>query len=295
MFFHFIKYKKIYFIISGVLILASFCSLIIFGLEPGIDFTGGSILEIEYKDFRPQNQEIKEALAGFDLGQIQVQSSGKQGVILRMKDVSEETHQKILEKLRQQKQLEELRFESIGPIIGKELKGRTETMAILSVLAILIYITFAFRKVSKPVASWEYAIVSVFALGHDVFIPLGVFAVLGEFYSVQITIPVITAFLVVIGYSINNTVVVFDRIRENLIKNRNLNFEEIINFSLNQTLSRCLNTALTTLFVLFAVLFLGGATLKYFSLVLILGLIFGTYSSIFLASPFLLWWLKRKH
>lgn len=292
--FPFLKYHKLYFILAGILILTSLISLIIFGLKLGIDFTGGSILELEYETLRPSNQEIKEALADFDLGQIRVQSSGKSGVILRMKDISEETHQKIIEKLRENQKFEELRFEIIGPVIGKELKEKTKIVTILAVVAILIYITAAFRKVSKPVASWQYGIAALIALGHDVFIPLGVFSVLGNFYGVQITIPVITALLTVLGYSINNTVVVFDRIRENLIKSRFSNFEEIVDKSLNETLTRSLNTSLTTLFVLFSIFFFGGETLKYFALALIIGLCCGTYSSIFLASPMLVSWLRRR-
>ena len=296
----FLKYKKIYFILSGTLVLASLVSLIIFGLKPGIDFVGGSILEIEYEEERPSSQEIKELLADFDLGQIQVQSSGKTGVILRMKDISEEIHQEIIKKLGKNQKIEELRFETIGPVIGRELKQKTKIVAILAVLAILIYITFAFRKVSRPIASWQYGVASLVALFHDVFIPLGVFSVLGNFYGVQITIPIITALLTVFGYSINNTVVVFDRIRENLIHSHTkgfsamANFEEIVDKSLNQTLTRSLNTSLTTLFVLFAIFFFGGETLKYFALAFIIGLTCGTYSSVCLASPMLVSWLNWK-
>ena len=257
-------------------------------------------MEIEYEEERPSSREIKELLADFDLDQIQVQSSGKTGVILRMKDISEETHQEIIKKLGKNQKVEELRFETIGPVIGRELKEKTKILVILSTLAILIYITLAFRKVSRPIASWQYGIASLIALFHDVFIPLGVFSVLGNFYGVPITIPVITALLTVFGYSINNTVVVFDRIRENLIHSHAkgfsavANFEEIVDDSLNQTLTRSLNTSLTTLFVLFAIFFFGGETLKYFALALIIGLTCGTYSSVCLASPMLVSWLRKR-
>jgi len=291
--FPFLKYSKTYFILSGVLVIASAISLIVFGLNFGIDFTGGSILELEFWGEKISNEEIKEVLSDFDLGQVQVQSSGEHGIILRMKDISEETHQEVLKRL-EEKGLGELRFEAIGPVIGKELKNKTKIVALLSVLAILLYITFAFQKISKPVASWQYGIASLIALGHDIFIPLGVFSLLGTLYNVQITIPVITALLTVLGYSINNTVVVFDRIRENLIRDRSSDFEHVVDKSLNETLTRSLNTSLTTLFVLFAILFFGGATLKYFALALIIGLICGTYSSLFLASPILVSWLRRK-
>ena len=287
----FLKYKKIYFIFSATLILASLGFLIVFGLKPGIDFTGGSILEIEYKTERPSNQEIKETLSDLDLGGVLVQPTGERGIILKMKDISEDTHQEVLEKLKENKELEERRFESIGPVIGRELKQKTKIVIILSLLAIVLYIAWAFRKISRPIPSWQYGIASLVALFHDVLIPLGILSVLGKFYGVQITIPVITALLAVLGYSINNTVVVFDRIRENLLR-RVGTYQEIVNNSLNQTLTRSINTSLTTLFVLVAIFFLGGITLKYFALALILGIIAGTYSSLFLTSPILVAWLR---
>jgi len=305
--FDFLKYKKIYFIFSAILISASLGFLIVFGLKPGIDFTGGSILEIEYIEERPSNQEIKETLSNLDLGEVLVQPTEEKGVILKMKDISEDTHQEILEKLKENKEgeedesssspvagareLEERRFESIGPVIGQELKEKTKIVIILSLLAIVLYIAWAFRKISQPIPSWQYGVSSLLALFHDVLIPIGIFSALGKFYGVQITIPVITALLAVLGYSINNTVVVFDRIRENLLKQIGT-YQEIVNNSLNQTLTRSINTSLTTLFVLVAIFFLGGGTLKYFALALILGIIAGTYSSIFLASPILVTWLR---
>ncbi len=288
----FLKYSKIYFILSGVLILGSLACLIVFGLNLGTDFTGGSILEVNYLEKRPSNQEIKEKLVELDLGEIYLQPTGERGVIIRMKDITEDAHRQILEKLKLDNKVEELRFESIGPVIGQELKQKTKIVIFLSLLAIVLYIAFAFRKVSRPVASWQYGIASLVALFHDVLIPIGIFSILGKFYGVQITIPVAVALLTILGYSINNTVVVFDRIRENLLKKIGATFEETVNKGLNQTLVRSINTSLTTLFVLSAIFFLGGATLKYFALALILGIIAGTYSSIFLASPILVNWLK---
>ncbi len=303
----FLKYKKIYFIFSGILILASLVCLIVFGLKPGIDFTGGSILEIEYIEERPSNQEIKETLSDLDLGEVLVQPTEERGTILKMKDISEDTHQQVLEKLRENeegeedesssspiagaRELEERRFESIGPVIGQELKDKTIIVIILSLFSIVLYIAWSFRKISRPIPSWQYGMVSLLALFHDVLIPIGIFSILGKYQNVQITIPVITALLAVLGYSINNTVVVFDRIRENLLKHVGT-YQEIVNNSLNQTLTRSINTSLTTLFVLVAIFFLGGETLKYFALALILGIIAGTYSSIFLASPILVAWLR---
>ncbi len=288
---NFTKYRKIYFVFSGILIIASIAVLFIFGLKPGIDFTGGSILEVEYKVERPSNQEIKESLSDFELGDLYIQPTEEKGVILRMKDITEETHQKVFRKLSRDKEIEERRFELIGPVIGEELKGKTKIVVVLALLAMVIYIALAFRKVQRPIKSWKYGIASVLTLCHDILIPLGVFSVLGKFYGIEITIPVVTALLAVLGYSINNSVVVFDRIRENLFR-RGHTFEETVDISLTQTLSRQINTSLTTLFVVLAIFFFGGVTLKYFALALVLGITAGTYSSIFLAAPILVFWLR---
>lgn len=289
------KYRKIYFFFSLVLVLASIFILFRFGLKLGIDFTGGSIWELEYRADRPQNQEIREKLAEFNLGELNVQPVDEKGVIIRTKELPEEIHQKMLGKLKEGREVEEKRFESIGPVIGQELKEKTKTVVVSSLLLIVLYIAFAFRKVSQPINSWQYGLASLLMLSHDVLIPLAVFAVLGKIYGIQITIPIVTAFLTVVGYAINNVVVVYDRIRENLIRERKAaSFEQVVNISISQTMSRQLGTSLTTLFPLFAIFFLGGETLKYFTLTLILGIGVGTYSSIFLASPILVSWLKLR-
>lgn len=291
---NFIKYRKIYYIFSGILIGVSLFSLFKYQLNFGIDFNGGSILEAVFLGERLSNQEIEQRLAGLDLGLNSVQPTEDRGIILRMKAISEENHQKVLEKLGEgQGRIEEKSFESIGPVIGKELKDKTKVFVLLVLLAIIFFIAIAFRKASKPVASWKYGIVaSLVAFLHDVLIPLGVFSVLGKFYNVEVTIPIVVGLLTILGYSVHDTIVVFDRIRENLSRARDLSFEEIVNKSLNQTLVRSINTSFTTLLVLFAVFFIGGETLRYFSLVLILGISTGTYSSIFIASPILVSWLK---
>ena len=283
---NFLKYKKVYFLFSGILISASLACLFVFGLNPGIDFTGGSILELEYEGPRPLVESVKESLWS-DIGAVYVQTTEPNGLIIRMKDIPEATHQEIVKKLSEGYQVEERRFESVGPVIGRELKQKTKSLIAIALISIVLYIAFAFRKLQRPIRSWQYGLAALFALFQDALIPLGVFSVLGKFAGVQITIPVIAGLLTVLGYSINNTVVVFDRIRENLIRSVGANFAETVNKSLNQTLTRCLNTSLTTLLVLLAIFFFGGATLKYFSLILIIGIMAGTYSSVFLAGPFL--------
>ncbi len=290
---NFTKYRKIYFIFSSFLIIAAIGSLIVFGLKPGIDFIGGSILELEYNGDRPKNPEILNQLNGLDLGTVNVQSAGEKGVILKMKDITDDLRQQILEKLNEKEEVEQTKFESIGPTIGRELKQKTKIVVVVALLSIIIYISLAFRKIQRPIRSWQYGIASCIALSHDILIPLGIFSVLGRFYGVEISIPVVTALLAVLGYSVNNTVVVFDRVRENLLRRGGF-FEELVNASLNQTLARQINTSLTTLFVSFAIFLFGGETLKYFALALILGISAGTYSSIFLAGPMLVAWFKRR-
>lgn len=288
---NFLKYSKIYFIISALLIFGSIFCLIVFKLNFGIEFTGGSLLEVEYSTDRPTNQAIQQALADLNLGNINIQPVGEKGVSLEMKSINEATHQQILQKLGN---VQENTFESIGPTIGKELKGKTGTLVVISLLAMVFYVAFAFRKVQRPVSSWQYGIASLLALFHDILIPLGVFAVLGRYYGVEVTIPVVAALLTVLGYSINNVIVVLDRIRENTFRRGTASFEETVNNSLNQTLTRCINTSLTTLLTLFAIFFFGGESLKYFTLALIIGVSAGLYSALFLASPFLVWWLRMR-
>lgn len=290
-----IKYSKIYFFISAILILASLVALLVFGLKLGIDFTGGTLMEVEFSETRPSNQEIQEMLADFpqdgqELGRVNIQPTGELGIILKLREINEDTHQIILEELNQP---EEKRFESIGSLIGSESKSKAILAIIAALLAIIIYIAWAFRKVSRPVASWQYAIVAIVALFHDVFITLGFFAVFGHFAQIEMGLPFVAAFLTILGYSVNNSIVVFDRARENLLRTNWDDFGEVINRSINQSLTRCLNTSLTTLFVLFAIFFFGGESIKYFALALIVGIIAGAYSSIFIINPLVVLWEKR--
>lgn len=291
-----IKHRKIFYIISGTFVAASLFFIFYFGLNLGIDFTGGSLIEVEYAGARPENSTVSEKLSGLNLSNISVQPTGEKGIIIRSKNLQEPEHQAVLDALRSLASkeearllsgLNEVRFDSIGPIIGKELANKS-WMAITMVLAMIIfYIAFAFRKVSRPVSSFKYGLAAVIALAHDVIIPTGIFAVLGKYMGVEIDVLFVTALLTILGFSVHDTIVVFDRVRENLIKGVSKDFEETVGQSVSQTITRSINTSLTVILVLFALFFLGGETTKYFSLVLILGVSFGTYSSIFLASPML--------
>ena len=288
---NFTKYRRLYYAFSGLLILASLVAIWQFGLRFGIEFTGGSWLELKFAD-RPTNQEIQEKLAGLGLGEVIIQPAGERGVILRLKEIDEPTHQQILQALaNNDRRPEEMSFEAIGPIIGEELKSKTILAVVLALLAITFYIALAFRKASGlgRVSPFQYGLASLAALFHDILIPVGVFAVLG----VEIDVSFVAALLTVLCFSVHDTIVVFDRVRENLLKHANPSFEETINQSLNQTLGRSINTVLTVLLTLLALYFFGGETLKPFTLALIIGITSGAYSSIFIASPLLISWQNR--
>jgi len=179
-------------------------------------------------------------------------------------------------------------------LIGAELKRKAIWAIGLALIAIILYIAWSFRKISRPFASWQYGLMAIIALFHDVFITIGLFAFLSHFIEIEIGLPFVAALLTILGYSVNNSIVIFDRVRENLLKTNWTDFKEVINLSINQSLTRCLNTALTTLFVLLAVFFLGGESIKYFSLALIVGIIIGTYSSIFITSSLIIAWYKKE-
>ncbi|MEA3453168.1 MAG: protein translocase subunit SecF [Patescibacteria group bacterium] len=292
--FPFIKYKKVYFIFSGLLVSASILAIAFYGLNWGIDFVGGSVLKVSYIDERPTTQELSENLS-FLLGSenFSVRFSEDRDVNIKMPEVSQETKDKLSDYFYNIPEVEQgtISFESVSPIIGGESKGKAQRAIILSVIAIVCYVAFVFRKVSNPIKSWQYGIATVIALLHDVLIPVGALAVLGRFSGVEFSIPILTALLTIFGYSVNDTVVVFDRIRENLIRGHGETFSDTVNLSLNETIIRSVNTSFTTLFVLLSIFFFGGVSLNYFSLVLIIGVIAGTYSSIFLASTLLTQWL----
>ena len=295
--FDFIKYRKIFYSLSIVLAILTIASIVVFGVKWGIDFTGGTVLETSYEEALPTMGQVKDELVALGITGAAVQQQGDDTLVIKMQTIDEATHQKVTEKL---KELGKVvvgseSFESIVPIIGIELKSKIKTVAILALLSILIYIAIAFRKVSYPVRSYVYGLTGIVALFHDVMIPIGVYAILGRYYGYEITIPIITALLTVFGYSINDTVVVFDRIRENLSKERSLSFKEVVNKSLNQTFARSINTSITVLIVLVALFFLGGSTLKPFALALIIGVALGTYSSVFLASPLVYSFYKIKN
>ncbi len=293
-----VNIRKVPFTISIILAAVSIVILASMGLRQGIDFTGGSLLEVRFDGERPASSEVRELLDPMadTLGSFQVQSSNEDGMLLRTAFLSEQQHQELLVTLQdaypseEGSRVHEDRFETIGPTISEQLRSRSFGAAVTITIAIILYIGYAFRKVSKPVQSWKYGITAIIALTHDTLITMAVFALLGKYYGVEVGIPFVVALLTIMGYSVNDTIVLFDRVRENLLKRGGKDFSTSVAAGISQSITRSINTSLTTLLVLVSLFFFGGESIKYFSLALIVGIIAGTYSSIFLASPLLVEW-----
>lgn len=284
-----VKYRSLWYLISGAMIVASVAALGLWGVKQGIEFTGGTLMVVRFEAERPSGARIQESLAGIDgdIGTAIVQIAGDTDAQIRLKPISEDLHQAVLETFTEDfGNIEELRYDSIGPVIGEELRSKSIRGLAIVLFAILVYVAYAFRKVSAPVQSWKYGLITILAAFHDVLIPLGVFAYLGRFHGTEIGTPFIAALLTILGYSITDTIVVMDRVRENLQK-KSAAFSEIVQESVEQTFLRSFNTSVTTLLALVAIYFFGGETLKEFTLTLIIGISVGTYSSIFIASSLL--------
>jgi len=298
-----IKYRKIFYALSGILTALSVGALFVWGLNLGIDFKGGAIVEVSYLEGRPEISAVKENLDKLSLGSYSLQPAGSDSFILRSRVINDAERPLIQESfsLKGAEKVEVKRFNSIGPVLGKEAAIKSIISILIVIFCIVIFIAFAFRKVSEPVSSWKYGFIAIIALLHDVLVPTGVFAVLGYYYGYEIDTLFVTALLVVLGFSIHDTIVVFDRVRENLNLSRGYrekkSFDKIVGESVSQTFTRSINTSLTTVLALVALYIFGAESTKHFSLALIIGITAGTYSSIFLGSPLLVTfekWQNRK-
>lgn len=269
--------------------MLSLIFLVMWGLRLGIDFKGGTLMSVQYTESAPTREAHYEVLDSLGLEGLSVQPAENNTVNLRYTANSDEVNQKVLEVLQGQgKELTVLRADFIGGSVSEEITHDAFVGVILSLIAIALFIAYAFRKVSGTVTSWDYGWGAIIALAHDIVITLGVFAVLGHFYEIEIGVPFIAALLTILGYSVNDTIVVYDRVRENLQRSGGkTNFEELVNNSLNETLGRSLSTSLTVIITLLAITLYGGASTFSFALALLIGVTFGTYSSIFIASALL--------
>ncbi|KKU02999.1 MAG: Protein translocase subunit SecF [Microgenomates group bacterium GW2011_GWC1_47_20] len=287
---NFIKYKWLYFGISLLVLIPGVFSLIKYGLRLSIDFTGGTLLEIS--NIQSPISNIQDLAKKQDLELSSIQPSQDNTYLLRFKQLDKDQNEKFKSALG--KDVVEKRFESVGPVVGAEMAKKALLAVILASLAIILYIAWSFRQIPRPYSPWKFGISAVVALLHDALVVLGLFSLFGHFYQVEIDALFVTALLTVIGFSVHDTIVVFDRVRENLPKMYNKPFPEIVDFSLTETLVRSLNTSLTVILTLTALLLFGGETIRWFVVALLVGIVSGTYSSIFNAAPLLVLWESRK-
>ena len=287
---HIIQKRKYAYVFSGILTIASVTVLVLWGLKFGIDFKGGTLMELQFsKDPVPQVQEVEAALSDLSLQSLTVQPTDDRGMLLRYLASDEAANEKVVAKLKAlDADIKPLRTDFIGGSVSDQIKKNAFSGITLSVIGIALYIAWAFRRVSGVVTSWEYGLGAVIALAHDIVIVIGIFVLLGKYYGIEVGVPFIAALLTILGYSVNDTIVVYDRVRENLMRSsRKEDFEMIVNRSLNETLGRSINTSMTVIITLIAIVIFGGESIRYFGVALLAGVAFGTYSSIYIASALL--------
>jgi len=292
-----IQKRKYAYILSGILTITSMVLVVLWGFNLGIDFKGGTRMEVQFSEtITPQPAEIEAALRDLSLQSLIIQPTENNAVFIRFMASDEGTNDRVLEQLQTiDPAIVQLRTDFIGGSVSSQIKKNALTGIILSLIGITLYIAWAFRRVSGIVTSWEYGLGAVIALAHDIIIVLGLFAVLGKFYGVEIGVPFIAALLTILGYSVNDTIVVYDRVRENLMRSsKKEDFESIVNRSLNETMGRSINTSMTVIITLVAIVLFGGDSIKYFGVALLAGVVFGTYSSIYIASALLVSRYKMK-
>jgi preprotein translocase subunit SecF len=292
-----VKNRKIFYTISAVLMVLSIGAMAYFGFKFGMDFKGGSLLEVSYVGVssttpavRPSLDVIHSELKKLNVGGYSLRAVGDKSYSISMTEISPAQKATLLQALSVNgaNSVTETQFSSIGPLLGKEARNKSIIAIILVLIAIVLFIAFAFRHVSKPVSSWIYGLVAVVGLIHNIILPAGIFAIMGHFYGTEIDTLFVTALLVILGFSIHDTIVVFDRIRENLRHaSSKESFEDIVGKSTSQTFTRSINTSVTVLLSLVALYFLGSESTHNFVLALIIGIAAGAYSSIFIGSPLL--------
>jgi preprotein translocase subunit SecF len=280
------KYAYIFSIMLTILCVAS---ISMWGLKYGIDFTGGTLMEVQFAQGTPGNDEIIETLSELNLNSLTVQKKGADTALVSYASVEDSVNQEVWKKINEKyAESKQLRVDYRDSSISSELKRKSLWALFWAGVGIMSFIAFAFRKVSKPVESWKYGLGAIIALAHDILVTLGVFSILGHFYGVEVGIPFVAALLTILGFSVHDTIVVYDRTRENILKGSSKEaFPDVVNRSLNETLVRSINTTMTVVITLLAIYFFGGESVKHFSLALLIGIIFGTYSSIFIASALL--------
>ncbi len=286
--------RKYFYIISGTLMLLSIIALSVWGLKYGLDFTGGTLMEIRNEKVEIKNNDLKDTLKEVGIEDAVITPTQNNAYLIRYANSDDEKNMEVLKKLREKyPDTQNTRLDYIGPSISSELKSKAIWALLVAVIGIALYIAYAFRKVSRPVESWKYGVGAVVALVHDVLITVGIFAILGHFWGIEVDSSFIAALLTILGFSVHDTIVVYDRTRENLLRSGSSEkFDETVNRSLNETMARSINTSLTVIVTLLAIFIFGGQSIKTFTLALLVGIVFGTYSSIFVASALIVDWWK---
>jgi len=295
-----IKPSKYFMSLSALLVAISIVLIAYPGPKLSIDFTGGTLMELKIPSSSGK-EDLESAFGaltfsdGAKIGYFAVSATKAGTMFVRMRDLTNEEHLSLAKHLNETLgETQELQFTTIGPTVGSSLKRRSAWALLIASLAIVAYIAFAFRKVPRRLSPWRFGVIAVIALIHDVLITTGIFVILSRYTAFEFDTMFITALLTILGYSVNDTIVIFDRIRDNLItQNRGEDFPVLANRSLNQSITRSLNTVITTLIMLFALFFFGALSTKWFVLALIIGIVSGTYSSIFIAVPLLVYWRKK--
>lgn len=296
-----VTHRKLFFWITGLILAAAIGAIVAWGLPLGIDFTGGTLMQVKYEKEAPAGAIIEEQVkSAADLGVVAIRSAGDNAISIRTRTMTPAEHEAVLAALSKTASTTELGYTSVGPALGSQFTNKAVWAILAVVLVIVLYIAFAFRQVSRPVPSWGYGLIVIAMLAIDLIVPTGFFAALAHFTGVQVDSLFIVALLALLGYCVNDVIVIFDRIREHLAKNERENikesFEETIGKSINETLTRSINTALTVVLALLALIHFGAAATREFALVMLVGVVAGTFSSICRSAPLLIpiakWFVK---
>ena len=287
-----VQHRALFFWITGIILAAALGAISFFGLPLGIDFTGGSLMHVGYQTEVPPLTIIEAQVATVPLGTVSVRSAGTNAVSIRTRTQTPAEHEAILAAISSTASTTELSYTSVGPALGSQFATKALWAILAVVLVIASYIAFAFRRVSRPISSWYYGLTVIAILGHDLIIPAGFYAILAHFTGVQVDALFITALLALLGYSVNDTIIIFDRVREHLAHNEKTNtkepFELTVGKSIDETMTRSINMSLTVVLALGALVLFGAQATRDFGLVMLVGVIAGTYSSVLLAAPLLI-------
>ncbi len=287
-----IRHRRFFFWLTGLILVAAITAIIVLGLPLGIDFKGGSLMQVNYPNGRPELTTIQQQVATVPLGAVSVRATGENAINIRTNALTPEQHTAILAALSQNASTTELAFTSVGPSLGSQFTTKALWALLAVILAIVLYIAFAFRKVSRPVPSWAYGLIVVAMLAIDIIVPTGFFAGYAYLTGAEVDSLFVVALLALLGYCVNDVIVIFDRVREHLAKNEKVglreDFADTVGKSIDETLTRSINTSLTVMLALVALIYFGAEATRNFSIVMLVGVIAGTFSSIARSAPLLI-------